>query len=227
MKKTIISLSLFFGLAMVACQNKDDGGNKNTGYAQTPNATCNLPNNQNCNPAMYQQYNQSFVPYVPEFTNYQYSYANGFCGCPAGYRPVMNTQWGLSCAPNNWFPGSQYYAGYSAQSVYQAQNTHWTAIPQVTYSPAVSGNVSNCHTQAAAACDVRNPNQCSNGGICRATSGGSTIGICTYGVGTESYSNPNQCRQQYGPWGWTWVCGNHFYNGNGGQQYNGPTGSPR
>ena len=110
-----------------------------------------------------------------------------------GYRPVMNSSWGISCAPAGFFPnmnnGYGYY-GYSYRNVYYgqyyAQNGQWSSIPQVAYNPAVYGANSNCYATAASVCDIRS-NNCPGGSVCRATSGGSYLGICTYGTGVEYY----------------------------------------
>ncbi len=192
-------LALSLTLISVSCQKKDDGGSsannngtattQQTTYAQTPQQSCNMPGNPNCTPSTYWQYNNSQV----NFQSYQWSNSNGFCGCAAGYRPVMNSSWGISCAPAGFFPnmnnGYGYY-GYSYRNVYYgqyyAQNGQWSSIPQVAYNPAVYGANSNCYATAASVCDIRS-NNCPGGSVCRATSGGSYLGICTYGTGVEYY----------------------------------------
>ena len=193
MNKTISS---FFAIALavsalVACQKNDGGGNSGGDggvQATTPAQNCNIPgtSSDQCNPATYNQ----LVPNT--FINYQWSFSGGFCGCPIGYRPVMNPQWGISCAPLNYFGGLNptQFAGYSYQQVItSSQNGQWSSIPQITYSPAVSGNGNNCYANASSVCDTRS-NSCGTGGVCRPTSGGSYIGLCTYGTGIDTYGSP-------------------------------------
>lgn len=227
MKKTIYLLvsTLAVVVSLAACGKKDSGGGSSGDgggtVATTPNQPCNIPGNSSCTPNVYQQY-------APNFQNFQYGNANGFCGCPAGYRPVMNVQWGISCAPDNWFPASAYYQAYNYNTVmYYSQNNQWTSIPQITYSPGTSGYNNSCAT-AASVCDTRltNPNtgsnpQCGNGGYCRSTSGGSYVGLCTIGAGHDVYSQPQGggygCMRWSSYYGWVNVCG---YNG-GGAYYGG------
>jgi hypothetical protein len=68
----------------------------------------------NCNTAGYDQYGNTQV----QFTPYQGSYSNGFCGCPAGYRPIMNPTMGLACAPFNFFHANQYGYGNASGNTY-------------------------------------------------------------------------------------------------------------
>lgn len=222
MKKVIYSFMTTAAVLMmfVACGKSGGGGDSSspngngTTYATTPNQPCNIPGNTNCNPNIYQQY-------APTFTTYQYGNANGFCGCPGGYRPVMNASWGISCAPDNWFPNSNYYAYNYNTVLYYTQNGQWTGIPQVAYSPASSGYNSTCST-AASVCDTRltdpstgRNSQCSSGGYCRASAGGSYIGLCTYGAGNETYSNSGNGCMRYTYYGWVNVCGGSGYGGYG------------
>lgn len=207
MKK--ITLTLFSALAALlvlsACQKKDDGGGT---YATTPVQPCNVPGNSNCNPGAYQEIG-------PQTQNYQWSYSNGFCGCGQGYRPIMNQQWGISCAPAGWFPGSAYYSySYNQVAYYQSQNAgQWMAIPQVTYNPVVSGNTTNCHANAASVCDIRQANSCSNGGVCRPSAGGSYLGFCTHGSGNESYSH-RVCNYEYDYYqGYVYRCRDNYHGG--------------
>ena len=107
MKKSILaplaSLLLMALLGLSACQKKDDnnGGAQADVYAQTP---CSATNLTNCNNGAYNQYGNNQV----QFLTYQGNYNNGFCGCPAGYRPIMNPTMGLSCAPANFFGSANY-----------------------------------------------------------------------------------------------------------------------
>lgn len=206
---------------LVACGKKDSddgngGGAAAAGgtYAQTPTANCNVPGAANCNPGAYSQF--------PAFTPYQWTNTNGFCGCPQGSRPVMNPQWGMSCAPDNYFPnqfGYQFqFQTYSYNQVRNwdqySQNGQMTNTPVVNYAPAISGQNAGCYAQAAAVCDVRSPNTCAAGSTCRASAGGSYLGFCTAGYGNETYSHPQQnCyyKTKYGRWGFwyqVYVCDN-------------------
>lgn len=209
-------------LAVVACKKNDDSGGGGGTFATTPQPpaqSCADAANPACTPAQPNYYQQN----APTFMAYQWNYANGFCGCPAGFRPVFNTGWGLACSPYNWFPNAAYYqvSAVNVQSIfYGPQNGQWTNVPVVTYSPATSGNASTCGAQASLICDIRSPNTCTSGGVCRVVGGGTYMGLCTTGTGNESFANPaayGGCLQ-YNGWGWINVCGN---------QTTGQTGLPR
>jgi hypothetical protein len=217
MKKALSSLFTLLAVVILvsACKKNDDGGGGDTGaFAATPPAApaqnCATPGNPACTPAQPYYYQQNF----PQTQSYQWGYANGYCGCPIGYRPIMNYNWGLSCAPATWFPGYEYYSyggvvAYNVQSFfYGPQNGQWTSIPQVTYSPAVSGNVQSCGAQATAVCDIRVANSCTGGAICRPAGGGSYLGLCTNGSGNESYSSPTPIGgcMRYTYYGWVNSC---------------------
>ena len=262
MKKALLTLITATALLsmLVACGKKDEGGGGGGAVAQTPNTACNIPGDTKCTPTQYNQFG-------PQFTPYQWTNNGSFCGCPLGSRPVMNPQWGLSCAPASYFQGygnsnggnqpqyaqNQYYPqyqggyqfqggfqyqsqfqtdyqsqfqGYSYQAVsgYQqyAQNYQVSSIPQVTYSPAVSGQNGTCYTHAAAICDTSAPTtSCGAGSVCRASSGGSRVGFCAGGYSDATYEVPQQnCyRYQYNRWGfysYVNVCGNRYGSyGNG------------
>ncbi len=242
MNKTLLSsLLLVAAVALSACQKSDNGGgsnNSNDTYATTP---CSGSNLTNCNGG-YSPYNDGSI----QFINYQGSYANGFCGCPYGYRPIMNPYSGLACAPSNFFapfarrnPGYGMW-GYSYRNVYNGfnngqyssssyggitnipgQNNQWSSIPQVTYNAAISGGNSGCYANAAATCDIRQANSCGDGSVCRPTGGGTYLGICSYQKGTEGYQQANSCFQRQINGGYINICGYGGYsygynNGNGG-----------
>lgn len=198
-----------------ACQKKDDGGGgvgatpAATPPAPVPVQTCNVTGNTTCNPGTYQQFG-------PQMQPYQGSYVNGFCGCQSGFRPVMNSQWGISCAPADWFPGSSYY-GYNYHLISRlSTNNQWMAIPQITYSPAISGTGNNCYSSAASVCDIRNANSCASGGVCRPAGGGSYFGFCTHGTGTESYVS-QVCNWELNQYGQNVrVCRDNYSSGNAG-----------
>jgi hypothetical protein len=232
MKKALYSalMMVMVVVSLAACKKSDGGGSSDDSgggtIATTPNQNCNIPGTSGCNPNLYQQYAPNFIPY-------QGTYTNGFCGCPAGYRPVMNMSWGISCAPSNYFPSSYYYS--STQVTFQIQNGQVSSMPQVTYAAAASGYVGNCYSAATSVCDVRSNSNPSNGGYpvsaqcpavngapqgyCRGIGGGSYMGICSNGVGNESYSNRynNGCYRRNGYGGWMNVCrgayGSYYYNG--------------
>jgi hypothetical protein len=225
MKKALYQVvtTVLVALSLLACgKSSNDNSGHNPGasgpVAGTPAQNCNIPGNTGCTPNVYQQN-------APQFQTWQWN-NNGFCGCPAGYRAVMNMSWGISCAPDNWFPTSYYYGYYHANQVfYGLQNTQLNSIPQVTYSPATSAYNNSC-AQAAITCDIRlndasgrNAN-CGNQGTCRATAGGTYMGLCTTGYGVENYGNPynpynsNNCQRYMGYYGWVTVCG-ATYNGYG------------
>ncbi len=222
MKKSLFNVfsTVIVLVALAACGKSDDGGESGGGtVAATPTQNCNIPGNTGCNPGVYQQY-------APNFQTFQYSNANGFCGCPAGYRPVMNMTWGISCAPDNWFPTSTYYSYNYNTVLYYSQNNQWSSIPQITYSPATAGNNTSCST-AASVCDTRltDPStgansQCQSGASCRATSGGSYVGLCTVGYGSDSYNRPanSSCYRYTSYYGWVNVCayGSYGTYGSGG-----------
>lgn len=205
--------------ALTGCQPPNDDNNNNGTsapvYAQTPCNPNDLTNCQNGNASIY---NNNQI----QFLNYQGSYTNGFCGCPAGYRPIINPYIGLSCAPATFFHGFQNSYrmwGYNYQSIgitnQPGQNGQWSSIPQVTYAPALSGT-QNCFANAAATCDLRQTNSCGNGGVCRPTGGGSYLGICSYGRGVESYQSANGCIQRSANGSHINICGfnhNGFNNG--------------
>jgi hypothetical protein len=123
----------------------------------------------------------------------------------------MNISWGVSCAPDNWFPTSSYYATYTVQGFYYLpQNGQWTSTQQATYSPAVSGSVNGCGAQVSAICDLRVPNSCAGGAVCRAASGGSYLGLCTTGTGVDNYQYqpaPSSCRYVSNGYAYYYTCG--------------------
>lgn len=212
MKKAIYFVIFGALLTLTACDpNKDSSTNDGQIYAQTP-VPCNIPGQSNCNPSIYQQNNWIVA-------SYQYSYANGFCGCPAGTRPVMSPQYGIGCAPTGVFQQQYQYAGWG-----QPSNNHWTSIPQVTYTPAVSGSTGNCYAEAGRSCSVRAANSCGAGKTCRPVGGASDLGLCTSGYGQETYEHPRNCGYTRDNWGqWQYICSNYGngYNpgyppGNGG-----------
>lgn len=215
MKKAFYTFLTFVSLisALSACGKKDDGGGNangggdpNQAYAATPTPqACGIPGG-NCTTNPYQQY-------APQFVDYRWT-DNGFCGCPQGYRPVMNTQWGISCAPNSWMQNYRYldsnYMSFNFRSTvnfyYYAQNGQWSSIPQITYSPAIANPYGqNCFRSALSVCDIRDANSCPNGGYCRSTSGGSYAGLCSNTPGVEHYGSP-QPNCTVNSWGIT-VCG--------------------
>lgn len=180
MKTILFSGLLVAFLSLTACQEKDNNNNgqpANNNVATTPTtAQCNLPGSTNCNPAVYGQHG---------WQTYPWNYSNGFCGCPSGYRPVMSPSFGFACAPAYEFNFQvYYYQGYR----YTSYNNQWTNIPQVSYSPAISGT-NNCYSQAIRSCDVQ-ASDCGSGSYCRPVGGGTRLGICTVGSGTETYYNP-------------------------------------
>lgn len=209
----ILMMAFVVTSLLSACQKKDDGGNS---VATTPapapaapvTAQCNVPGNTTCNPQVYQNNQWSVYPY-------QWNYYNGFCGCPANYRPVYNSVWGIGCAPMNAFTGNTPYLGW----MYQAQNNQWLNVPQITYSATVSTN-GNCFSDAAQACDAGVANSCGANAECRKIGPASSLGLCVSKAGAEYYGN-NQCFYQ----GNYWVCpSNYYYSGNypyGNGYYNG------
>jgi len=219
-------------VSIVACNpNKDSngGGGSDTTVATTPTQSCNIYGNTSCNPGQFQQFGTQFIAYNGTY--------NGgyFCGCPAGYRPIMTNEWGLNCAPDLYFPGSSnsyygfHYSQVSATIQYSIQNGQWTSIQQDLYRP-VGQQHSGCHQYAAAACDIRlnqsngtNPHCGISGGTCQQTSGGSSLGVCSrptygngygYGYGNNGYGGYTQpgCQRYMGPYGFVQVCGQNAYN---------------
>lgn len=221
MKKAVYTFVMTATLigVLVACNKSDDSGSTNGGIAVTPNQTCNIPGVTTCNPSIYQQYDSQFV-------NYNWTTTNGFCGCPVGYRPIMNMQWGISCAPYTFFQTSYFtYQGYQYSDVmYPAQNGQVMNIPLASYSPAANTPYAgNCYTQAATVCDVRSNNpstgvstQCNNMGSCRAAGGATYMGFCTNGLGHDFYSGGGtlgNCLRRTGPYGtYINIC-NYQFNG--------------
>lgn len=206
MRKLFFSLTTLTAALLIlnACQKSDGGGG---GTTATPVLTCNVPGTTGCNPGVYQQVS-------PQLQPYQWSYSGGFCGCSQGLRPVMNAQWGISCAPAGWFPTTSYYGYQYNQVAYQTQNTQWMTIPQVTYSPVISGNTGNCYSTAASVCDIRNANSCATGGVCRPSAGGSYMGFCAYGTGNESYVTQS-CNWELDPYqGQVYRCRDNYSGGN-------------
>jgi hypothetical protein len=217
LKQQMTKTALVFisALAIIACQknhSNDSGGS----FATTPPQNCADLNNPACTPSQPQYYQQN----APQFINYQWEFRNGFCGCPAGYRPVFNNSWGLACAPGHWQPTYTYYSALSVdvQSLfYGPQNGQWTSIPQMTYSPATSGSVSACGAQASLVCDIRVPSSCRSGSQCIATGGGTYMGLCTTGTGSERFypQQPATGCLVFNGWSYVNVCGHSgAYNPN-------------
>lgn len=182
---------LSVGLISCANNNNDNGGGvgPNQEIAVTPQA-CNIPGQLNCNPGYFNAFGQPWGIQLP----FQNNFANGFCGCPQGMRPIMNQQWGLACAPVFMLNFNNLgFVYHTFQFSFFAQNTGWSGVPQANYNPAISGNLS---CQVTTACDTRIANACVNGGVCRPVGGGSAIGLCTIGSGIENY-NPGF---QPAPW---------------------------
>ncbi|MEZ0392166.1 MAG: hypothetical protein ACAH59_08130 [Pseudobdellovibrionaceae bacterium] len=223
MKKAVYTLlmSLTVVACLIACKKSDDGGGSE---AATPAQDCNIPGNPGCQPQTYQQFGNHFLPY-------NWTLSNGFCGCPTGYRPVMNPQWGISCAQDFFFNVQYSYNAYNYNTVlnysnqatmYPTQNSQWTSIPQVTYSPTIS-QYSNgyCPQQAASVCntglnDAQNRNvQCGNyQGYCLPAGGGTRMGFCTYGYGQENYNTGGNCYRYSGTGMLINVC-TYGFSGNG------------
>lgn len=170
----IASALLLTGLlSLAACQKKSDGSGGEV--ATTPcTATCNN--------TVY-----STLPGLTTPTSYTYGTNGGFCGCSYGNRPIYNGDWGFACVPANTLTYSAYW-GYNTSTIYQAQNTAALNMQQVSYSPLQYGADNNCFTAVAASCDVRAANSCTNGGFCRPIGGGSSVGVCTTGVGVDNYN---------------------------------------
>jgi len=222
MKKAFSSLLVLVAvttlMSTVACKKNDDGGGDGGTFAATPTPVpaqnCATAGDPRCTPAQPNYYQVN----APQFTTYQWGYTNGYCGCPGGYRPVMNINWGVSCAPDYWFPTSGYYmtGGYTIQTfMYAPQNGQWTSSPLATYSPAISGSASGCGAQVSAICDTRVANSCSGGAVCRPASGGSYLGLCTNGTGVDNYQAPqNTCRFVWTGYSYYYSCGTGYY-GNG------------
>ncbi len=258
---------LHFGLLasfvlLAACAKKDDSSPAAPpAVATTPNQPCNIPGQSNCDPSIYNQYNQ-YGWMTPE--PYQWTNNNGRCGCPVGYLVTRNPSWGYGCLRASAFgygysthqqpylffnfqagfnhPGQQYggypgqqqggypgqYNGQQQQFIPPAQNGQYLNIPQSNYQPVISGT-GNCSVSAASACDIRNANSCGPNATCRVVGGGSTLGLCTSGLGQDYYSD--RCSPfRYNRNGYNyvyWSCGGNYYDyapGNGGQN---PYGTPR
>lgn len=220
-------ITAFAVVSMLACQPKNDSGGGGEGgtVASTPTVSCNIYGNTSCNPGQYQQFGTQFITYNGTYNS------GRFCGCPAGYRPIMMTEWGLNCAPDIYFPQQnafQFYGYHYSQVAWASQNNHWTSVQQDIYRPA--NQVNNCYDYAAAACDTRlnqsngtNPHCGAMGGTCQQSAGGSSLGFCAnqqynngwgYGYG---YGQQPGCQRYMGRYGWVQVCGHNGYNSGGGQ----------
>lgn len=208
MKKAFYFLMFATLTMLTACEKNEDKGQV---IAQTPVLTCNIPGQTNCNPGVYQQAGW-------QVTAYQYSYSNGFCGCPVGSRPVISPQYGIGCAPAGAFQPQVQYAGYGTPS-----NGHWTNTPQISFNPAISGT-NNCYADAAKSCSVRGVNTCASGQTCRPVGGASDLGLCTSGYGQENYEHPRNCgytRDGYGRWQYICSTTNTGYGYGSGYGYGG------
>jgi hypothetical protein len=201
---------------VVSCQKKEDSAPANSSpnggggvIAGTPQTRCNLPNTPGgqsfCTPDYYRQ--NGWQPYP-----YQWNYGQQFCGCPSGTRPVWTLEYGLGCAPDNYY--QSLYSQYPNRSYFGVWDpyapTYWSQwynnnnnIPQTTYQPTTQ----NCYPEAVRACDTRYPNTCGNGGECRPAGGGSIFGICVY----PNYYNPQQYSYNYNCRTYNWGIFNGYY----------------
>jgi len=209
--------SLLLGalLALGACAKS--GGDNGGGGGQIAQTPCNAPQGGSCNPGVYSQNPGLQIPAPQAYTA---GYSGGYCGCSSGYRPIYNPQWGFACAPANTFTYEN-YVGYSYQSIYQSQNNSGLNAQQIYYSPLQYGGQGSCFSDFALSCDVRIANSCTNGGQCRAIGGGSSIGVCTSGVGVDSYNTGTTNINYPGYYGNDGYYGNGGYYGGGYYGYGG------
>lgn len=187
--KVVIGAGL---LILTACaKNKSGSGSNpaNQNIAVTPTSDCllnrNSYNGTQCNHP-YGQYSN--------FGNYQMDphqvanyYAQGFCGCNGGYRPVYQNSWGLGCVNSAYTTGNyiSYTWGYS--------NGQWLNNPQIQTTTPTTGN---CYADAMIACDPTVVNSCGMNGQCMAV-GGSRLGVCQYNQNYQP-TNPYYNNGYYG-----------------------------
>lgn len=124
----------------------------------------------------YAQYGFAIYPYNNGFMNYGngYSYMP-LCDCPVNYRPVYNGTIGMGCVAIQYFNPVAVGAYYWSLTPNNYQWVNWT---QVSNTTTVVGNQSNCYQQVAISCFTDQANTCGSGYVCRATAGGSRLGIC-------------------------------------------------
>lgn len=123
----------------------------------------------------------------------QYHSQSGFCGCPSGYQPTCDMQYGMTCVPvmglQNYevaywqlqnggfvFNGFSGYAGYG--NVYANQYPGAYGYGGGGYVPPQQpyASAQTCGSQVAQTCNV-GTSQCGMG-RCAPLSAGSAIGIC-------------------------------------------------
>lgn len=173
---------------LTACGNdKSDSGNNGGKVAAAPAAMDNncIAGANPCNNNIYNNYqNYGFMPY-PNYSNpYYYSYYgaygyygnNGFCECPAGYRPVYSAYNGLGCVKNDNFNA---YSNYAVYWWLQPNNSQWVNIPQVTNLQPTTTQGYNCYQNVAQTCFVNTANSCGYNATCLPSAPGSVIGVCT------------------------------------------------
>lgn len=136
-------------------------------------------NGNTCSNQVYNDYyNYGFAPYP--YSNFNFSYYNNYsylplCDCPANYRPVYHGTIGMGCVAISYFNPIAVGAYYWSLTPNNYQWVNWT---QVSNSTTVIGNQTNCYQQVAQACFTDQANSCGGGFVCRATAGGSRLGIC-------------------------------------------------
>ncbi len=182
-----------FALFIVACQGNDGGGGAPASpqqIATTPLTTNCINGSSYCNGAVYGQMGGYFQPYIYPYgynqTNYTYNYWNmfsqqGFCGCPGGYSPVYNGNYGLGCVSN------QFLNGYQDQFYFWSYGYSWgytTAAPQATINipqfSNIDGGSGQCSRQLLQSCVVNQGNaMCDAGATCRSVLPGSNLGVCS------------------------------------------------
>lgn len=178
-----------FALFIVACQgNNDGGGNTVTNNTVTTPLTMNCINGSTyCNGSVYQQYGWQPYTYPYAYNNWSYSYYNwmnvfnqqGFCGCPNGYSPVYNGNYGLGCISTqllNPYQNSFYYWQWGYTWGYT------TAAPQATINypqfSNISGGSGQCSRTLTQSCLMDQGNTCDAGATCRQVLQGSNLGVC-------------------------------------------------
>jgi len=179
---SILITSLVLTAALVACNKKeDDNSGQVIAQPPAPNANC-LNGQTNCNPALYNQYNQfGFQPYG--INPYQYGGMsaywgmNGnygqFCNCPAGFQPGYSGYMGLGCVNTTYL---QPMTGINYWGI-QPNNYQWVNIGQVSN---INGypQTQSCTSNLLNFCRVDQRGSCGTG-ICRPTAGGSIMGVCS------------------------------------------------
>lgn len=105
-----------------------------------------------------------------------YNQNQSFCGCPTGFIPACDSDFGMTCVAQNAYSGYRYpIYNYNPN----LQGFHFHGHGQI--APVRTQVANSCYNQVTVTCQVGDPGACqSTGGYCQPSRAGSPYGICVY-----------------------------------------------